>query len=120
MKNEEAIEQQTLFQWAALASTNRPELKLLHHIPNGGKRNIVTAVKLKREGVKAGVPDIFLPVPRGSKHGLYIEMKAEKGRLSENQKWWLKELKKQGYETAVCFGWEEAKETIERYLDEVS
>lgn len=61
-------EQVQLFEW----SENLPELKLMHAIPNGGKRDIRVALKLKEEGVKPGVPDIFLPLSRGGKHGLYI------------------------------------------------
>ena len=52
-----------------------PELELFHAIPNGGKRTLGTAIKLKREGVKAGVPDTHLPVPSGEYCGLYIEFK---------------------------------------------
>lgn len=116
MKSTESQEQQVLFQWAAIAEAQHPELKLLHHIPNGGKRNIVTATRLKKEGVKAGVPDVFLPVARGCFHGLYIEMKALKGKTSDNQEEWLQALEQQGYEVNVCYGWEQAKGVIERYL----
>jgi len=54
------------------------------------------------EGVKRGVPDVFLPVARGGYHGLWIEMKYGKNKTTSNQKWWLNELKDQGYKTAVC------------------
>ena len=112
----EAQEQRALFQWAGLAEQQYPELKLLHHIPNGGKRDARTAVNLKREGVKAGVPDICLPVARGQYHGLYIELKAGKNKTSTKQKEWLNALSKEGYATKVCYGWVEARETIEGYL----
>ena len=60
-------------------------MKLLHHIPNGGNRDVVEARHLKQQGVKKGVPDLHLPVARGSYHSLYIEMKAETGRTSQNK-----------------------------------
>lgn len=60
----EASEQEHLFEWAAYMSGKYPELKLMHHIPNGGSRNSAEAANLKRQGVKAGMPDIFLPVAR--------------------------------------------------------
>jgi len=64
------------------------------------------------------VPDLCLPVPRGGFHGLYIELKRLRGgRLSEQQRAWLDALGKQGYAVAVCKGWEEAAETIQRYLE---
>ena len=113
----EAQEQRALFQWAGLAEQQYPELKLLHHIPNGGKRDARTAANLKKEGVKAGVPDMCLPVSRGQYHGLYIELKTQKGKVQKNQKEWLSALNKEGYATKVCYGWLEAKESIEKYLE---
>jgi hypothetical protein len=116
MKSLESQEQQALFQWASMAAKQTPELELLHHIPNGGKRNKITAARLKKEGVKSGVPDVFLPVPRRNLHGLYIEMKAAKGKISDNQREWLERLFLQGYAVNVCYGWEEAKDIILLYL----
>lgn len=113
----EAQEQRFLFQWAGYAEQQYPELKLLHHIPNGGKRDVRTAANLKKEGVKAGVPDICLPVARGQYHGLYIELKTVKGKVQKNQKEWLNALNSEGYATKVCYGWLEAKEAIEKYLE---
>ncbi|KLU64041.1 VRR-NUC domain protein [Desulfosporosinus acididurans] len=116
MNHLESDEQISLFQWAKLAQGKYPELKLLHSIPNGGKRNAREAARLKQEGEKAGVSDIFLPVARGNHHGLYIELKVRGGKLSDNQKWWIAETTKQGYYSTVCFGWVEAKDVIEDYL----
>ncbi|MDE7389628.1 MAG: VRR-NUC domain-containing protein, partial [Lachnospiraceae bacterium] len=90
----EAQHQTQVFKWALQPAVRRayPELKLLHHIPNGGKRDPIEAKHLKEQGVKSGVPDLHLPVARGGYHGLYIEMKTETGRASQNQKWWLEQL----------------------------
>ena len=94
-----------------------PELYLMHAIPNGGKRDIRTAAKLKAEGVKPGVPDIFLPVPRGGKHGLYIELKRRKGgTVSAAQEAWIRALMHQGYVCTVCHGADEAKNEILAYM----
>lgn len=112
----EAADQETLFQWAALNDNTYPELSLLYHIPNGGSRNKIEAANLKRQGVKAGVPDICLPVARGIYHGLYIELKHGKNKLSDNQKIWLKRLQNQGYLVLCCYGWEAAVRAIEKYL----
>ena len=112
----EAQEQVTLFSWAAVQAI--PELALLYHIPNGGSRHKAEAARLRADGVRAGVPDLCLPVPRGGCHGLYIELKRLRGgRLSEQQRAWLDALGKQGYAVAVCKGWEDAAETILRYLE---
>lgn len=115
-RRSEATEQETLIQWCGWQQSKYPELKLIYHIPNGGSRNTLEAANLKRQGVKAGVPDLCLPVARNGFHGLYIEMKYGKNKTTENQKEWLEELTAQGYFTAVCYGAEEAERIIARYL----
>lgn len=112
----EDIEQETLMQWTVYAMGMYPELKLLYHVPNGGKRNTAEAAHLKRQGVKAGVPDLCLPVPRGNYHGLYVEMKAKSNQPTKAQIQWLESLSAQGYKTAVCWGFEAARRVIESYL----
>jgi hypothetical protein len=112
----ESDEQKALFAWAAINRGKHHELELLYHVPNGGSRHPAEAANLKAQGVKAGVPDICLPVPRGAFHGLFIEMKYGKNRLTADQKWWLVALSQQGYATAVCYTWESARTVIERYL----
>lgn len=114
----ESQEQKALFQWAGYAEQQYPELRLLHHIPNGGLRDAGTAANLKREGVKRGVPDISLPAPRGKYHGLFIEMKAGNNKPTKEQKAWLKSLEEEGYATYVCYSWLEAREVLEKYLSE--
>ncbi len=116
----ESVEQINLFRWAILQECKCPELMLLHHIPNGGKRDKRTAARLKLEGVKAGVPDISLPVSRGKYHGLYIELKAGDNTTTDNQDKWISRLQKQGYQVNVCYGWEEAAEVITNYLNQKS
>lgn len=114
----EAQHQSALFKWASQPAVRMvyPELKMLFHIPNGGKRDPIEAKHLKEQGVKKGVPDLCLPVPRGEYHALYIEMKTEKGRTSEAQEWWIEELLKQGNLAVVCHGWEEAVICLTNYL----
>ncbi|MBS7354980.1 MAG: VRR-NUC domain-containing protein [Eubacteriales bacterium] len=113
----EDAEQRVIFQWAAMETAARPELGLLYAIPNGGKRAIKTAVALKKQGVKRGVPDMCLPVPRGGFNGLYIELKRVKGgTVSDEQREWIAALAEQGYKAVVCRGAEEAIGTIKEYL----
>ena len=117
----EAQEQTTLFQWAKLMEKKWPELQLLHAIPNGGSRNPIEARHLKEQGVKAGIPDIFLPCPKNVFHGLYIEMKRKKGgRLSEAQREMIDNLRCCGYRVEVCEGWEKARDVITEYMNEKS
>jgi len=110
-------EQSALMEWAELASKKYPELRWLHSIPNGAFVNIVTAVKLKKSGVKKGIPDLCLPVSRGGFHGLYVELKRVKGgRVDPEQAECHLFLGNAGYRVAVCKGWEAAKATILDYL----
>ena len=116
VKLAEGSEQELIIQWAEYMSVKYPELAMLFHIPNGGKRDARTAAILKRQGVKAGVPDLCLPVPRGGYHGLFIELKAKGGRLSDNQERWIKALTIEGYKAIVCYGHEEATEALANYI----
>lgn len=116
-KRSEATEQETVIQWCGWHEGKHPELKLIFHIPNGGSRNTAEAANLKRQGVKAGVPDLCLPVPMNGFHGLYIEMKYGKNKSTEKQEKWQKALREQGYYVAVCYGAEEAERLIASYLN---
>ncbi len=114
----ESVEQQRLFQWARMAAGARPELGLLYHIPNEGKRSVKTGARMKAEGLKKGVPDVCLPVARGGCHGLYIELKRERsGRATQEQVAWMDALMAEGYAVSLCHGWERAAEAIEAYLE---
>lgn len=116
MKGED-LEQATLIQWCNLQSCKYSELKLIFAIPNGGYRNKAEARKLKATGTKSGVPDLFLPVPRSQKYGLFIEMKVGRNKCTDNQKKWIRALMEQGYEVKVCYSCEEAIQVIKRYLN---
>lgn len=118
MNHPEHSEQVTLIKWWALACKQFgiPE-QLLFAIPNGGKRDVISAKLLKDEGVRAGVPDLFLAVPNGDYHGLFIELKKVKGGVvSDSQKEMGAYLMSRDYDCAVCHGWVEAKAKIEKYL----
>ena len=90
-------------------------LNMLHCSLNGVKLSATQARIAKAQGMLSGVPDLFLPVPRGCFHGLYIEMKSEKGRLTDNQKWFLSNAESLGYKTVVCYSANEAIEKIKEY-----
>ena len=115
----EEQEQAAVMEWAAIMERQIPELRLLFHIPNGAERHPAVAAKLKRQGVKAGVPDLFLPVARGGWHGLFVEMKKRQGgRVSDVQKQWIADLEGEMYRCVVAHGEEEACDVIFKYLTE--
>lgn len=126
---------EALFEYASLNYTPRPELKFMFAIPNGGVRDGITAGKLKAEGVKPGVPDVFLPVVAGwfkyhapdqVYYGLFLEFKKPSlkpksdtalGGVKSAQSDYHAFLERQGYLVCVVYSWLEAREMVMRYLD---
>lgn len=113
----ESEEQKALIKWWAL---QYPLFEpLLFHIPNGGLRNLKTAKRLKAEGVKAGVADLFLAIANKKYHGLFIEMKRLKGNNQTLlQKNFQQAIELQGYKYLLARGWEMARLGIDDYLKE--
>jgi VRR-NUC domain len=115
-----------LMRWVRLHERSVPELSLLFHIPNGGRRNVREAARLKAMGVKAGVSDYFLPVPQWDEYaepvscmispGLWIELKAGKNRPTPAQFDWQHKMQDRGYDVRICTGWIEAAKCIAYYL----
>lgn len=90
---------------------------LLFAVPNGGLRHIGTARKLRAEGVVAGVADLFLAVPAGPYHGMFIEMKRQRfGRQSDAQKDFSSKVFAMGYVYFLAHGAVDAEKNIEAYL----
>lgn len=122
-RHDEDNHQAALIRWADWQTPQHPELAMLCHMPNGGKRDKVQAARLKAQGVKAGYPDLLLDVPRGTFHGLRIELKApaddgrKAGTASPEQRKWLADLTAQGYRAVICVGWEAARDEILSYLN---
>ncbi len=109
-------EQARLIQELAQWEGELPGADMLYAVPNGGRRDIRTAIRLKAEGVKAGVPDLCLPVARGGYHGAYVEMKYGKNATSDEQRRWIARLRQEGYFVTVCYSWNDAADIVERYL----
>lgn len=99
MLHRESLEQRAFVQWCRY----HPIARVIFAIPNGGRRSKIEASILKAEGVRPGVPDLFLPVARCNAHGLFVEMKAEDGRESKDQTEYADQLASNGY--AVVFAW---------------
>lgn len=120
----EHAHQAAVMQWCAIEGRTRlTRLEMLFAIPNGGDRQASVAASLKAEGVKAGVPDLMLPVPRGAYAGLWIEMKKPSERMKRNggrsdkQVEWHKKLVEQRYAVVVAYGWQAAVCALLKYYD---
>ena len=120
MKHLESIQQAQVVEWArwAYKTGKYPMLNMLHCSLNGVKLSGTQARIAKGQGMLSGVPDLFLPVPKNGYHGLFIEMKSEKGRVTENQHWFLTNAESLGYKIAVCYSAKEAIAAIQAYYAE--
>lgn len=107
-------EQRTLIAWMNLI----PEIRDIYiHIPNEGARTPRFGRNLKRMGMRGGVFDLFIPLPRSPFHGLWIELKRKKFyHITLAQRTWQEKMRAQGYIAEFAFGWEHGKEIIENYL----
>ena len=123
----ETYEQQRVVGWASYQSFEGGKVgAFLFAIPNGGSRRKTCgrisqeALRMKREGVRSGVPDLFLALPsKEGHHGLFIEMKRRIKSLSsvsDAQRAWQEKLRQAGYRAEICYGSDEAIATIKAYL----
>ena len=112
-------EQAAFMQWLKL---QHPRVEAMTFaVPNGsvigGKNKYALIKKLKKEGMKNGVPDLFCLYPHGGKHGLVIEMKAIKGgRISDEQLGWRDRLVDAGFVCVFCNGCQAAITATRAYL----
>ena len=90
---------------------------LLHHSPNGGRRNVREGARFKEMGTRAGFPDLVLLVPRGEYHGAFFELKSPKGVLQPSQKKYIQMLEEQGYYVAVIRSIKDFVRETELYLE---
>lgn len=119
LRSSEATETKQVVAWCNWSQGKYPQLKLLYHIANEGKRTKTTAKELQRQGLKAGVPDLCLPVASGDGKysSLYIEMKWGTNTTSKSQKEFLKALNNNGCYACVCYDADSAISVIKSYLN---
>lgn len=90
-------------------------LRLSFAVPNGARVGIGQARKLKAEGLRAGIPDWWLPYPLGEL-GLVIEFKAARGVLSVGQSAYMRKLSALGWRCQLCRSTESAIAAVNLYL----
>ena len=102
---------------------------LMFAIPNGSNKSLTAQRNFKAEGLKAGVPDLMIPIANKYYHGLFIEMKRRAKSLkngkksishtkvSKEQEKWLDGLNNENYKAVVCYGADEAIEVISEYME---
>lgn len=119
-KTTEHSHQMAFFAWCQ--QSQYPKLRFAFAIPNGGARDKVTASKLKAEGVKKGVADVFIPIAAHGCHGLWIEFKRpgtetqSEGKLSDEQKEFRDFVISENYGHFVAYSYLQAIDCVVRYL----
>lgn len=117
MNHKEDQEQTAFFDWVALQRLdNKPLSDVCWATPNGGRRRLLEAKRMKRQGVKAGVFDIILAVACGGYHGLFIEMKVDDNTMSAEQHNFKRAVSSEGYLCVTCYSAEDAIEEVKLYL----
>lgn len=129
----EGTDQAALFVWARMVRLSSQEVidgvmrrhtlaDFLIWIPNGvGKLSPFVAQKMRAQGLKAGVSDLLLPLPKGGYHGLWCEFKASppyNAAVTADQLVWIERMKFAGYAACVAQGWPEAARKLMNYLAE--
>jgi hypothetical protein len=96
---------------ADACAVTMPEWGLLYAVPNGGYRGKAQGGKLKAEGVRAGMPDLHLPVARHSRIGLWLELKVGNNKPSVLQMERIRQLRVEGHCVEVV--WDDPQKAIE-------
>lgn len=112
-RHPESWHQRQLIQWCRQYEWGQ----YLYHIPNETTGGQGWVARNRQMGCRKGVPDLCLPIPMQGYHGLYIELKTDKGRPSKNQKRWIHALSALGYRAEVCQGWEAARDVLIEYME---
>ena len=86
------------------------------HVANERQTTMMRGGKLKKMGVKSGVPDILIFEGRGGFNGLAIELKFGRNKTTENQNHWLWGLFQRGWQTAVVTNFDEFQKIVDDYL----
>jgi len=115
INHEEADIQSEFFNQVKLFFPRIPD-KLLFAVPNGGSRNKLEAINLKRQGVKAGISDTILLIPKGGFASLCMEFKTKTGKQSEEQKEFQKQAENCGNKYVIVRSVKDAIQEMKNYL----
>lgn len=114
----EEIEQSKFVRWTHKVAVRAaiPQLKWLHHSPNGGQRSAFTGAQMKALGTKPGFPDLILPVRHQAHTGLVIEFKSATGKTSTEQDEWITHFRAQSYQVHIARSAPEARTQVANYF----
>lgn len=119
----EDTEQSHLMHWARLThcvdnqGVQVPISEFLIFIPNGGNLSKAQRGRFKAMGLKSGVSDLLLCLPKHGYAGLWIELKSMRGTATQGQRNWQDLMRRQGFAASIAYGWREAADLIVGYLE---
>lgn len=120
MRTEDAI-QAACIRWYKLKHRG----KMITSFPAGyvfggdATKRAILGRRMKEMGYMKGIPDLFIPHANRFYHGLFIEMKTEKGRLSPEQKEVIPRLEAEGYKVAVCRSLDDFITVVDGYMKDI-
>jgi len=109
-------EQVAFFDYVDIMMNSNPDYENIFAIPNAGKRSIGAGSYYRAEGLRAGVPDVFVAVPNAKFPGLFMEFKYKKGKTTEQQEQWLNRLSRVGYACVIVRSSDAAIRVVDKYL----
>lgn len=115
---DENEEQLAVYRWWIIYVRQNPKLRVFdfHHSPNEGKRSARFGANLKHSGMQRGFEDIFIAIPSGKYHGLFVELKSMTGKVTPEQILMQARHCEMGYASCVRYGASSAIQTIIDYL----
>ena len=118
MKYREDAELCAFFDYVRLLENKDPRYKTIFHVANERRTSPQAGARLKKKGVRSGIPDVIVPIPSKSYHALFIEFKVKPNKLSDNQKHMCEALHAQGYCVRIAYSSTEAITILKDYLNE--
>lgn len=88
----------------------------VYSVPNGGHRTKRTAMLMNAEGLMGGVQDIAVSYPRGIYHGMFLEVKTDKGSASKVQKEVKERFSNVGYHCVIEKGFDACLAALKAYF----
>lgn len=116
VKRREDCELIKFFDWVSWQEKINPTYSLIYHIENERKCSQFAGKIRKQKGVRKGVPDVCVAVPRGEFHGMYVELKIKPNKLSPDQRAMMTLLHGQGYCVRVAWSGDELINLVKEYL----
>lgn len=107
----------SLMEWIAINPLTKPYKDFFLHYPSEGKRSPRYGKLMKDLGMRKGVSDLFIAIPRHGYGGAWIELKSACGNLKKEQKQFLEDMHQQNFFASACWSFDDAVKVIAWYFN---